>query len=212
MGVTRQFLCEQIQRILLAGMAPDDTEITPFLINSYLNGAIAAAAAAAYKDNIQLEGTGTVPDGFYGTYKGLVLTKDNDTGWWNLTLPQQPVGIARGHNISFVFLIAGSGKKVSAYPISPTEIDFLYHLPKSCEDSYYWVDTDVMNIYSCTDISKMKAIVRMIVTQSSVLTDKLTMPDDYMPLVVDYMRKVFGIMQSEPYDISSDGVPTPQIK
>lgn len=208
MATTRQYVCEQIERVLLAGMPNDEVEITPSLINSYLNGAIAAAAAQAYKESIQLEGEGTVPDGFYATYKGLAITKDNDTGWWNLTLPQQPVGLARGHNISFVFLIAGSGKKNSAYPISPTEIDFLYNLPKSCADAYYWVDTNVMNLYSCSDISKAKAIVRMIVTQSSNLTDTITMPDDYMPFVFDYMMKVFGIMQQEPHDIANDGVPS----
>jgi len=209
---TRGNICELIQRALNGGFASDDTEITIPLINLYLNSAIGFAVKSNYKETIQLEGTEGVSDGFYAIYTGISITKDALTGLYSATLPQQPAGVGAGWDVSYFMIITGSGKKLFAYPISAREIPYLYDNGSDCNEIYYWTNKNIATLHSCNDITKYKAQVRMICTQSDDMSSTITLPDGYLPVVIEYMAKTLGIQIQVPIDVSSDGVPTTQIK
>lgn len=212
MSTTRRMVLETIQRLMLGGMASDDTELTINLINQHLNAAIGYAAKTNYKEEIQLNGIENVSDAFYTSFTNINISKDQNTGWYNATLPQQPAGIGAGWDISGFMLTTGSGAKLFAHPISPREVEFLYNAKKPCNEIFYWVNRDTVSLHSGQDITKYKANVRMISTQSSDLDSVVTIPDGYMPVVVKYMSEVLGIEVQRPIDSSSDGVETPQVR
>lgn len=212
MGSTRGQYCEAIQRALSGGFVSDDTELTIPLINFYLNSAIGYAIKSSYKDEIQLNGAENVADGFYATFNNLNITKDNSTGWYSISLPQQTVGVGVGWDISSFLMVKGSGAKLFGYPIAQKEIAFLYTNPKGCKDVYFWVVKDKMNIYSCDDITKYKGIVTMLVSQSTDMDSTISVPDGYMPLIIEYLIKTLGIMTNMTIDVSSDGVDTPKVR
>lgn len=212
MPTTRLQTLEMLQRLLLGGMASDDTELTINLINQHLNGAIAYAAKANYKEEIELNGVEDVADAFYADFNSLVITKDNTTGLYNTILPQQPAGLGAGWDISTFMLITGSGSKLFAHPISAREVEFLYKTSGACSEVYYWVTGIEVSLHACKDITPYKANIRMISSQSSDFSAPITLPDGYLPLVVEYMSKVLGIQMQRPIDISSDGVETTQVK
>lgn len=212
MSTTRRMVLETIQRLMLGGMASDDTELTTNLINQHLNAAIGYAAKTNYKEEIQLNGIENVSDAFYTSFTNININKDQNTGWYNATLPQQPAGVGIGWDISGFMLTTGSGAKLFAHPISPREVEFLYNGKKPCNEIFYWVNRDTVSLHSGQDITKYKANVRMISTQSSDLDSVVTIPDGYMPVVVKYMSEVLGIEVQRPIDNSSDGVETPQVR
>jgi hypothetical protein len=203
---------ETIQRLMLGSIASDDTELTINLINQHLNAAIGYAAKTNYKEEIQLNGIENVSDAFYTSFTNINISKDQNTGWYNATLPQQPAGIGAGWDISGFMLTTGSGAKLFAHPISPREVEFLYNAKKPCNEIFYWVNCDTVSLHSGQDITKYKANVRMISTQSSDLDSVVTIPDGYMPVVVKYLSEVLGIEVQRPIDSSSDGVETPQVR
>jgi hypothetical protein len=212
MASTRYQYCEAIQRALAGGFVSDDSELTIPLINFYLNSAIGYAIKANYKEEIQLNGVEAVSDAFYATFTGMNITKDNATGWYNISLPQQTVGVGAGWDISSFIMVTGSGAKIIAYPITNREIAFLYETPAGCKDVFFWTVKDKMNIHACKDLTKYKGIVTMLVSQSTDLNESISVPDGYMPLIVEYMTKTLGVMMNMQMDISSDGVDTPKIK
>lgn len=212
MGSSRRQYCEAIQRTMAGGFPSDDFEITIPLINFYLNSAIGYAIKASYKDEIQLNGVEGVADAFYATFTGLNISKDLNTGWYNIVLPQQTVGVGAGWDITSFLMVKGSGAKLFGYPITQKEVAYLYTNPKGCNDVYFWVVKDRMNIHSCSDITKYKGIVTMLVSQSTDLDASMNVPDGYMPLIIEYMTKTLGVMMNMPIDISSDGVDTPKVK
>lgn len=209
---TRGQYLELIQRMMLGDLPSDDTSLTLNLINLHLNAAIGYAAQTNYKQEIQLNGIENVSDSFYTSFRNIVITKDTTTGWYSATLPQQPAGIGAGWDISTFMITTGSGKKIFGHPITAREVEFLYNAKVPCDEVFYWPDNATVNMHSCQDISKYKLTVRMISTQSSDFSSAITVPDSYLPVVVEYLTKVLGIHVQRPIDISSDGVETTQVK
>src|ERR1044072_4906674 len=205
-GNTRRHIIELLIRQMASGFPSDDFSITPGIINQYLNSAIAFAIKNQYKEEIQLNGIESIADAVYATFSGLVITKDAVTGLYNITLPQQTVGIGAGWDISSFVMVTGSGAKLFGYPNTQRELAFLYNGAKGCNDVFFTVVKDKMEIHSCKDITKYKGRVTMIVTQSTDLDSVMNVPDTYMPIIIDYITKTLGVMMNMPVDISSDGV------
>jgi hypothetical protein len=211
-ATTRRHLIELIQRQLSGGAISQDSELTFGLINQYINSAVGYAVKANYKEEIQLNGIENVADAFYSEFTGITITKDSISGQYRATLPQQPVGVGAGWDISDFMLITGSGSKIFAKPISPREVHFLYELGAGCDDVYFWVNGITTSLHSCQDITKYKANVRMISSQSSDLDAPMNIPDGYLPLIIEYIDKTLGIQMNVAIDSSEDGKPTPQMR
>ncbi len=212
MSTTRRQVIELIIRQLSGGIPSQDTELTPNLVNLYLNSAIGFAVKSNYKEEVQINGIESVSDAFYATFPGITISYDDSLAQYNATLPQQAVGVGAGWDISSFIVLTPSGKKIFAHPIKPTEEAFLYRNSKPCNEVFYWLNGSKAFLHSTQDITKSKAIVRMIVSQSTNLDAEITVPDSYMPVIIDYMAKTLGIMMNMPIDISNDGVPTTQVR
>ena len=92
--MTRAEFIERTLRQIYGGYVSEDSSITPMLVNSWLNDAIALAAKTNYTDNLKLDGIGYVNNSFYTTFKGIAPTLD-EINLWKLQLPQIPVGIGK---------------------------------------------------------------------------------------------------------------------
>jgi hypothetical protein len=88
--MTRQALIEQITRQIYGSQPSDDANVTPGLVNQLINEGIGIAAKQCYKEAIQLDGVGYVNNGFYSTFKGLAVTRDENF-LFKITLPEVPL-------------------------------------------------------------------------------------------------------------------------
>lgn len=214
-STTRRQYCELISRMLNGGFMSDDSTTSINLISLHLSGAIAAAAVKDMRSNIEIDGIATVGDAFYATTKGLAITKDSDTGWYKSTLPQPPVSISRGLDITSFKLIAQSGIKYSAYRVSPVEWDYMNELPIESNKVYFMVLSNGVIMQSRRNLTNDKAMVTMVSSQTNTGTgmdDTISLPDNYLPDIVQYMAGVFNIQLNIPIDNANDGAPTQQIK
>jgi hypothetical protein len=204
--MTRKVLIEQIRRMLYGGVPNDDASISEKEINVYINQSLAYMAKVNYTDSIKLDGIESVSDVFYLTFKNLPVLKDTDTGYYYATLPQVPVGLARGYGISTVTFPTSTGLAKSPIPISTRELDYIDNLKQPPSKIFYWPEGKKLWFKSYTNLIGKNAIVRMVSTESGTLDDELNLPQEYITDIINLVLNQLKIRKGTPEDIVNDGV------
>lgn len=204
--MTRRVLIEQIRRIFYGGVPNDDASLSEKEVNTYLNEAIAYMAKVNYTDAIKLDGIETVADSFYATFKNLAITKDNDTGYYSLDLPQVPLGLARGYGISTVTFPTSTGLAKSPIPISVRELDYIDQLKQPPSKIFYWAEGKKLWFKSYTNLVGKFAIVRMVSTETSDLDAEINVPQEYITDIINMVINQLKIRKGTPEDTVNDGV------
>jgi hypothetical protein len=204
--MTRRVLIEQIRRMLYGGPVTDDATVTEKEVNLYINEALAYMAKSNYTDSIKLDGVETVSDVFYLTFKNLAITRDTDTGYYSLDLPQVPVGLARGYGISTVTFPTATGLAKSPIPISVRELDYMDSLKQPPSKIFYWPEGKKLWFKSYANLTGKNAIVRMVSTESANLDDELNVPQEYITDIINLVMNQLRPRKGAPQDSTNDGL------
>jgi hypothetical protein len=204
--MTRRVLIEQIRRMLYGSIPTDDANITEKEINLYINEAIAYMAKVNYTDAVKLDGIETVADSFYATFKNLAITKDNDTGYYSLDLPQVPLGLSRGYGISTVTFPTSTGLAKSPIPVSPRELDYMDNLKQPPSKIFYWVEGKKLWFKSYTNLVGRFAIVRMVSTETSDLDAEINVPQEYITDIINLVMNQLRPRKATPQDSTNDAL------
>jgi hypothetical protein len=192
---------------MLYGSIPtDDANITEKEINLYINEAIAYMAKVNYTDAVKLDGIETVADSFYATFKNLAITKDNDTGYYSLDLPQVPLGLSRGYGISTVTFPTSTGLAKSPIPVSPRELDYMDNLKQPPSKIFYWVEGKKLWFKSYTNLVGRFAIVRMVSTETSDLDAEINVPQEYITDIINLVMNQLRPRKATPQDSTNDAL------
>lgn len=204
--MTRRVIIEQIRRIFYGGVPNDDASLSEKEVNLLLNEAIAYMAKVNYTDAIKLDGIETVADSFYATFKNLAITKDNDTGYYSLDLPQVPLGLSRGYGISTVTFPTSTGLAKSPIPISVRELEYMDNLKQPPSKIFYWAEGKKLWFKSWTNLVGKFAIVRMVSTETTDLDAEINVPQEYVSDIIDLVLNKLKIRKGTPEDNVNDGV------
>jgi len=204
--MTRYQLIEQILRQVYGTQPSDDASITPNLVNQMINQGIGLMVKQNYRDAVQLDGVGYVNNSFYTTFKGLTPTLD-ETNLWKITLPQVPMAVGKNEGISTLQFKDVDG--LISRPViwlSQDQVTYYQSLQQppsktiaySQGDSVYVATTLILNTYtaSVTIISG---------GDSTNLNSNLSVPDDYIPGIVDYVTKSLMLSRQQIQDNANDG-------
>jgi hypothetical protein len=204
--MTRKVLIEQIRRMMYGSIPTDDANVTEKEINLYINEGIAYMAKVNYTDAIKLDGIETVADSFYATFKNLAITKDNDTGYYALDLPQVPLGLSRGYGISTVTFPTSTGLAKSPIPISPRELDYIDNLKQPPSKIFYWAEGKKLWFKSYTNLVGKFAIVRMVSTETADLDAEINVPQEYITDIINLVMNQLRTRKATPQDSTNDGL------
>ena len=204
--MTRKVLIEQIRRMMYGSIPTDDANVTEKEINLYINQGIAYMAKINYTDAIKLDGIETVADSFYATFKNLAITKDNDTGYYSLALPQVPLGLSRGYGISTVTFPTSTGLAKSPIPISPRELDYIDNLKQPPSKIFYWAEGKKLWFKSYTNLVGKFAIVRMVSTETADLDAEINVPQEYITDIINLVMNQLRTRKATPQDSTNDGL------
>jgi hypothetical protein len=204
--MTRKVLIEQIRRIYYGGVPNDDATLSEKEVNTYISEAIAYIAKINYTDAIKLDGIESVADSFYATFKNLAITKDNDTGYYSLDLPQVPLGLSRGYGISTVTFPTSTGLAKSPIPISVRELEYMDNLKQPPSKIFYWAEGKKLWFKSYTNLVGKFAIVRMVSSENSDMDSELNVPQEYISDIIDLILNKLKIRKGTPEDSVNDGV------
>lgn len=205
--MTRQFFIERVLRQVYGGFPTDDSAITVNLVNTYLNDAIAVAAKQNYKESIQLDGVGYVNNSFYSIFKGLSISKD-ETFLWQITLPQIPVGIGQNEGVSNLIFKSSDGQlSFNGVPLSVNQHTFSRSMRPIPNKILYYPLGLYLYAISSINLAQYTASVTMISGGDSTnLSSTLNIPDDFVPIVVEYLKQQLGFEKAQAQDSSNDGV------
>jgi hypothetical protein len=204
--MTRYALIERILRQIYNGQPSDDSSITYNLVNQWLNDAIALAARKNYTDSIQMDGIAYVNNSFYTSFNGLTVSAIDPT-IYSVSLPSIPVALGKDEGVASLQFTGSGVKSQTAIPLSMNQVAYIEQLRPIQNKLLYWIEGK--NIYVKTSIllSSYKANIRMISGGDSTdLQSTLIIPDDFIPMMIEYIKGQLAFERSRPIDTSNDGV------
>jgi hypothetical protein len=205
--MTRKTFIERILRQIYNGQPSDDSNITFNLVNEWLNDAIGVAAKKNYTDSIQMDGVAYVNNSFYTSYSGLTITSVNNTTF-KFTLPQIPVALGKNEGLATLnFSNNNTPTTFGAVPLSMNQVSYQDTLRPIQNKVVYWSQGQEVYMSTGIPLTAYKANVRMVSGgDSSDLNSTLIIPDDYVPIMVEYIKAQLAFERSRPIDTSNDGV------
>jgi hypothetical protein len=205
--MTRKIFIERILRQIYNGQPSDDSSITFNQVNQWLNDAIGVAAKKNYTDSIQMDGVAYVNNSFYTSYSSLTITQvDNTT--FKFTLPQIPVALGKNEGIATLqFSNSRTPTSFGAVPLSMNQVGYQDTLRPIQNKVVYWPQGQEVYMSTGIPLTAYKANVRMVSGGDSTdLNSTLIIPDDYVPIMVEYIKAQLAFERSRPIDTSNDGV------
>jgi hypothetical protein len=204
--MTRYAFIERILRQIYNGQPSDDSSITYNQVNQWLNDAIALAARKNYTDSIQIDGVAYVNNSFYTTFKSLPVVSENLTTY-AISLPVIPVALGKNEGVATLQFVGDGIISQTAIPLSTNQVAYIDSLRAIQNKLLYWIEGKNIFVKSSIPLSQYTANVRMISGGDSTnLQSTLIIPDDYVPMMIEYIKAQLAFERSRPIDTSNDGV------
>jgi len=206
--MTRYALIERILRQIYNGQPSDDSSITYNLVNQWLNDAIGLAVKKNYTDSIQMDGIAYINNSFYTTYTNLDISAEQvDNVTYSVPLPQIPFALGKNEGVATLQFVGDKKTSQTAIPLSMNQVAYIDNMRPIQNKILYWIEGKHIYAKSSIPLTSYKATLRMISGgDSSDLTSTLIIPDDYMPLIVEYIKGQLAFEKSRPIDTANDGV------
>ena len=204
----RKQYIELVRRQIYGGQPNDDAEITPNLVNKYLDFGVAFAAQKNYIDNNRLEGVSFVNNSFYTTFKSLEIESDEQF-LWKIELPQIPVGIGANEGVSTIKLKDNESNQLTFpfIPLTMNQTTYNRGMRPIPNKTLYYSEGKNLFILSTLLLSDYTAQVTMISGGNSADMDsEYNVPPDYIPFIGDYIKKELMFERLSPVDEKADGL------
>ena len=198
---------EQIRRQIYGAQPSDDADITIGLVNTWLEQGIAVAAKTNYTDNLKLDGISYVNNSFYSTFKNIAVTEDEQFVY-KVTLPQIPVGIGANEGISMLTFRDTDSRQISQSVIWLTQnqrtfFDGMRAIPNKLlaysEGKYAYIKSTLLLTAYTANVTLISGV------NPSDLQSELNVPGDYIPVIVEYLKKQLAFQRQMPKDVTNDG-------
>jgi hypothetical protein len=206
--MTRYALIERILRQIYNGQPSDDSNITYNLVNQWLNDAIGMAVKRNYTDSIQMDGVAYVNNSFYTTFTDIDINAELvDTVTYSIDLPVIPYALGRNEGVAMLQFVGDKKTSQTAIPLSMNQVAYIEQLRPIQNKILYWIEGKSIYVKSTIPLTSYKATLRLISGGDSTdLNSTLIVPDDYMPMVIEYIKGQLAFEKSRPIDQSNDGV------
>lgn len=206
--MTRKLFIERILRQIYNGQPSDDSSITFNQVNQWLNDAIGLVVKKNYTESIQMDGVAYINNSFYTTFTGLDISPETvDNVTYSVDLPVIPYSLGRNEGIATLQFVGDKKTSQTAIPLSMNQVAYIEQLRPIQNKILYWNEGDKVYVKSTIPLSNYKATLRLISGgDSSDLTSTLIVPDDYVPMIVEYIKGQLAFEKSRPIDQSNDGV------
>jgi hypothetical protein len=205
--MTRHDFIERTLRQIYGGFPDQDAEIDYDLANKWLIDGTAIAAKQCYKEAIQVDGIFYVNNGFYTTFKGLVVTKDENF-LYKVSLPSMPVGIGSTQGISTLqFKDSNGNLSLPVIWISENQKGYSQNMRPIPNKILAFQGGDAVYAINIFSLIPYTASVTMISAgDDSNLDSVLNVPPDYHPVITEYMKGQLSFERAQPQDLVNDGV------
>jgi hypothetical protein len=206
--MTRKIFIERILRQIYNGQPSDDSNITFNQVNQWLNDAIGLVVKKNYTESIQMDGVAYVNNSFYTTFTGLEIAPETiDSLTYSVDLPVIPYSLGRNEGIATLQFVAEKKASQTGIPLSMNQVAYIEQLRPIQNKILYWNEGNKIFVKTTIPLSNYTATLRLISGgDSNDLTSTLIVPDDYVPMIVEYIKGQLAFERARPIDQSNDGV------
>jgi hypothetical protein len=206
--MTRYALIERILRQIYNGQPSDDSSITYNLVNQWLNDAIGLAVKKNYTDSIQMDGIAYINNSFYTTYTNLDIAAEAvDNVTYSVLLPQIPIALGKNEGVATLQFVGDKKTSQTGIPLSINQVGYIDNMRPIQNKILYWIEGKNIFVKSSIPLTSYKATLRMISGgDSKDLQSTLIIPDDYVPIIIEYIKGQLAFEKSRPIDTNNDGV------
>lgn len=204
---TRFSFIKRLLRQIYNDQPSDDSNITTGLVNRWLNDAIGVAAKKNYTDNLQMDGIAYVNNSFYTTFSSIPVSSTNDQFTYQMTLPQIPVGLGNNEGVGVLQFVDSDGNiSDPAIPLSENQVGYFQNLRPIPNKILYFSEGVFLYAISTLQLNNYMAKVRIVSGGDSTnMNSIVNIPDDYMPLMVEYIKNQLAWERAQPRINTNDG-------
>jgi hypothetical protein len=204
--LTRLQFIEQTLRQIYGSQPSDDSDITPNLVNQWLDSAIAIAAKNNYVDNLKMDGVGYINNSFYTQFKNIPVAKDEEFTY-KLTLPQIPFGIGSSEGLSTLQFIDSDGHvSLPCVPLSENQVSIFERMRPVQGKILYYSEGQFVYVKTTLLLDQYTAKARMVSGGDGMdLGSTLNVPADYFPAMSEYLQKQLAFQRTQIVDAANDG-------
>lgn len=205
---TKRLLIQRVSKHLNNDFAGNDFKITDNEILLYIDADIPFVMKGMMFENAKVGGVFEVPDAYLVTYDFTVASQNNQTLEWYVTLPQPPIALPVGYDITNVYFTGNGQKSQNVYPLSNKRKAFRNMMPKPT-GVFYSIEGYKMYLHGTggETLLDFNLSVQMPISRTASLDEPMSIPDDAVqPL---FEKTVASILQRYgiPQDIVQDELP-----
>lgn len=206
---TKKMLIERVVKHLNDGWPGNDWKVTSNEVLLYIDSAIPMVLKAQMFENAKVFNVFEVPDAYLLTYLISPLTKNATTNEWKGTLPQTPLELPTGYNITDAYISQpGFGKGQSIIFTQTKRVPYRNNMPKIA-GIYARIETNIIYLqsYNGMPLNGQDLYVQMPISRTDSVDDIMSLPDGAIePL---FNKTVSLILQRYqiPQDVVADNLP-----
>lgn len=202
-------LIERVTKHLVGNFKGEDWKVTDNEILLYIDAAIPVVMKGQMFENAKLNGLLEVPEAYLLTYELPITTIDANTREWYVSLPQPPLGLPTGYDITRTYVASPeTGASRNGFPIKAKRVAFREYMPKPSGFSYRLEGkTMYLSMNDGGSLLNYNLYVQMPISRTADKTAAMYMPDDAIELV--FNKTVAAILQRYgiPQDVVKDNLP-----
>jgi hypothetical protein len=202
-------LIERIKKHIAGDFTGNDFKITDNEVLLYIDAGIPFVLKGQMFENVKITGVFEVPDAYLVTYLISPLTRNTPTNEWVGTLPQTPLALPTGYNITDAYISQVGSSNQSIFITSGKRVPYRNNLPKP---SGLFARVEYNKIYlqapNGMPLSGQNLYVQMPISRTSDVNDAMNIPDDAIQPLFDYVVGKIAQRFSLPKDIVQDNLPS----
>ncbi len=124
-------LCERLEKQLNSDFPGADWKITRNEMLLFIDASIPFVMKGHMFENAKVSGVLDLPEAYLFTYELPVTLQNSDTKEWYVTLPQTPLELPTGYNITRTYVASPStGASQNGFPIKAKRVAYRDYMPK----------------------------------------------------------------------------------
>lgn len=203
---TKQMFIERVRRHLANDFPNSSFSVSENEVLLYIDAAIPFVLRGQVFDNAKVTGVLDLPEAYLLTYEVTTLLQSDVTNEWYATLPQTPLALPDGYNITDAYFSRnGQGRSQSVFFVKTKRISYRENLPKPEGvfarlegDKIYLQAKDGQMLYGET------LFVQMPISRTADKNAVMNLPDDSIQPIFDNVVSRILLRWKEPQDIVKD--------
>jgi len=206
---TKNQLIERITKHFVNNFPGEDWKITSNEMLLYIDAAVPFVMKGQIFEMAKMTGFIEVPEAYLLTYELPITTQDVNTREWYVTLPQPPLSLPTGYDITRTYVASPeTGASQNGFPIKAKRVTYRNYMPKPTGFSFRLENSTMyLSMNNGGSLLNYNLYVQMPISRTADKDAAMYMPDDAIEAVFNNVVAKISQRYQIPQDIVKDNLP-----